>query len=446
MATQYQTTQPHQGPSTTQTMNDNQQQSATAAARPGEAQQDKQFFATISQFKSQDFSESTNPEMLYIRSLIEEFDANEMQRASSLNSQGHQSFHQAIGYAPFGDQFAMASSPIFTYPNVAQYPVQASLANRDKNTQVQTDGWFDGSQRLRIPQRGFPTPTLPPFKYDDPHHNNNHIFSDPERTQGSKYSIPSCSPQSLNKRMKVGGGVEMIDDPRLMPPPTVLAPPPRETSSRPVRKASLKKPESDGDSAGTLGDSDNENNALPQFPASIHGETRLNINFINRGTVGAVPQRFGKNNCIIPDSLSGTHQMYEQKWKFEIKHELQNGMVLIRWTIHNLTSDRITSVMETVQDALNRESCGRTICNNVLKKALETRAQEIEQSLSTMQETNLPRASNMRNLVKVLRPKRCTVGLLFFGLLHEQIQASMAKMLAERTAAANVATELVPKV
>jgi hypothetical protein len=127
--------------------------------------------------------------------------------------------------------------------------------------------------------------------------------------------------------------------------------------------------------------------------------------------------------------------MYEQKWRFEIRHILQPDMrtVLIEWSIHNLTSGKSTIATETVQDALNRDSCGRTICNNVLKKALDARAAEIEESLKDMQD-NVPRVSNMRNLVKVLRPKRCTVGLLFFGLLHEQIQVNMAKQLSERAA------------
>ena len=173
-----------------------------------------------------------------------------------------------------------------------------------------------------------------------------------------------------------------------------------------------------------------------EFPASVHGETRLNIKFLNLGSVGEVPQRFGKNNCLIPDGLEGVHQMYEQRWRFGIKHVRQaNGMVFIQWTIHNLTTGHRTCVSETMQDALNREGCGRTICNNVLKTALEARAQQIEKEAKALRaKGDVSRASNLEAQVKSLRPKRCTVGLLFFGLLHEQIQTRMRRE-EEETAA-----------
>jgi len=167
--------------------------------------------------------------------------------------------------------------------------------------------------------------------------------------------------------------------------------------------------------------------ASSKFPTSIKGESRLNIKFISLGEVGDAPQRFGKNNCGIPHNLSGTHEMYDQPWKFEVYHVNQGkNIVLITWKITNLISMSVLAVTETPQDAMVRESCGRTICNMVLKTALDNRAKELEKSIHGFY-NNPTRVANARNLIKVLRPKRCTVGLLFFGLLHESVQNRFAQ-------------------
>jgi len=177
------------------------------------------------------------------------------------------------------------------------------------------------------------------------------------------------------------------------------------------------------------------------FPSSICGETRLNIKFTSMGEPGPVPQKFGKHSCGIPDKLSGTHQMYDQRWRFEVTHLPQNGStVLIRWTVTNLTSGTVTVVTETSQDAMVRETCGRTICNTVLKTALEIRAVELENSLATSME-NPAKLVNVQDLIKALRPKRCTVGLLFFGLLHESVQKNLEQMLNAGESPACVADE-----
>jgi len=91
-------------------------------------------------------------------------------------------------------------------------------------------------------------------------------------------------------------------------------------------------------------------------------------------------------------------------------------------------------VTETLQDAMVRETCGRTICNTVLKNALEIRAVELENSPELYDE-NPTKSANVQNLIKVLRPKRCTVGLLFFGLLHEVVQKTLERNLADAIAA-----------
>jgi hypothetical protein len=169
----------------------------------------------------------------------------------------------------------------------------------------------------------------------------------------------------------------------------------------------------------------------PNFPVSIRGETRLNVTFLNLGDAGDIPQRFGKNNCGIPNGLSGTHEMYDQRWKFEVKHNRHDMSILITWKIMNLTSKAVLTVTETPQDAMVREQCGRTICNMVLKTALENRARELETSIAGVHPASTKLAST-HNLIRVLRPKRCTVGLLFFGLLHEKVQRNFADQLVQR--------------
>jgi hypothetical protein len=170
------------------------------------------------------------------------------------------------------------------------------------------------------------------------------------------------------------------------------------------------------------------------YPTSIKGETRLNIKFTSLGIPGMIPQRFGKHECGIPHGLSGSVQLYEQRWKFLVEHcpQIDTTSVLIRWTITNLTSGTVTTALETLQDANVRETCGRTICNNVLKQALETRARELERSVDMILQENPTRGAIVNNLIKVLRPKRCTVGLLFFGLLHEQVQTTWDRAIVSR--------------
>jgi hypothetical protein len=175
-------------------------------------------------------------------------------------------------------------------------------------------------------------------------------------------------------------------------------------------------------STGSSSSNSSNNSKQQQQPVAHAGETRLRIGFSSYGRTGLQVQHYGKSGCIIPDGLCGTHEMYDQPWRFEVSHEMQSesSLVLITWTITNMASGAVTCMRETPQQATLREFSGRTICNKVVKMALTSRAKELEASLATLSEGSKRQA--VENAVKVLRPKLCTVGLLFFGLLHDSVQ------------------------
>ena len=93
-----------------------------------------------------------------------------------------------------------------------------------------------------------------------------------------------------------------------------------------------------------------------------------------------------------------------------------------------MVSGTICTATETLNDTMVRQTSGRTACNMVVKMALETRAVELENSEEFNNE-DPSKAAAVQNLVNVLRPKRCTVGLLFFGLLHEVVQTTLERNL-----------------
>jgi hypothetical protein len=150
------------------------------------------------------------------------------------------------------------------------------------------------------------------------------------------------------------------------------------------------------------------------------GESRLRILFASYGKVDHTTPVFGKSRYFIPDGLSGTHEMYDELWRFEIRHEHKLGTVLITWMITNETSGSITCMTETIQQAKLRETSGRTISNRAVRQALNTRAEEIEASMLSVADEGVKRS--LSNTAMSLRPRLCTVGLLFFGLLHESVQ------------------------
>jgi len=101
--------------------------------------------------------------------------------------------------------------------------------------------------------------------------------------------------------------------------------------------------------------------------------------------------------------------------------------VLIEWNITNLTSGNKLSRIETPDEAYLRNNHGNTICNNVVKCAFEQRAKELEEFIECVHNNT---SNFMHRRLKQLRPKRCIIGLLFFGLQDKIVQDCLkAQML-----------------
>jgi len=163
-----------------------------------------------------------------------------------------------------------------------------------------------------------------------------------------------------------------------------------------------------------------------QVKHGLGGERRLNIHFINTGILEEPVQTFGKYKLLIRDGLCGTHTMYAQPWRFEINHHSGGdaaGEIRLRWTVTNLASGHRMSFLETSEQAHERQVKGNTICNVVVREALNQRAGELEEEMRTLEPSNTTRIANIRSLIKELRPKQCTEGLLFFGLRHQAAQS-----------------------
>jgi hypothetical protein len=155
----------------------------------------------------------------------------------------------------------------------------------------------------------------------------------------------------------------------------------------------------------------------------LGGERRLKIDFSNLGTVGKVPQYFGKSGMIIPDGLCGTHEMHSQQWRFHIAHETCDGMIVIRWTVTNMISGKTVSLTETPFQAKERQKTGNTICSVVMRKAIEQRVLDLEEELRTPETmANAAQTSSIQGLIRELRPKQRNEGILFFGLRHAVVQ------------------------
>jgi len=92
-------------------------------------------------------------------------------------------------------------------------------------------------------------------------------------------------------------------------------------------------------------------------PLVVSGEARLKINFEHLGKIGDIPQRFGKADVWIPDGVCGTHFMYSQPWRFEIKQgaKVAEHVVVLTWSITNLISNQVTSVTESPKEACVRQ-------------------------------------------------------------------------------------------
>lgn len=173
----------------------------------------------------------------------------------------------------------------------------------------------------------------------------------------------------------------------------------------------------------SMGSASVESDSRSSGQQAIVGESRLKINFISLGSVGVYPQRFGKSSQFIPHGLIGTHEMYEQTWQFETWHGdmIDETTAIITYRITNVASGLAKTVSETPRQAKYRSATGRTMCNAVVRDTLSERHRELQQQLLTLGD-NPTKAANVRSLMAVISPRRCTVGLLFFGLLHMTVQ------------------------
>jgi hypothetical protein len=171
-----------------------------------------------------------------------------------------------------------------------------------------------------------------------------------------------------------------------------------------------------------------EDNSEDMNAPSFRGERRLTIRFIHYGhrPMGYPIQYFGNSRMPIPDGLSGTHTMYSQDWRFEIKYtkDSDSKLTVLQWIIENLSSKAILSIIESPEQAVARQTRGITVCNRAMKLALNQRADELEQQMKQGLR-NPVQQSNLSDLIRKLRPKQCSDGLLFFGLRHDVIRQIM---------------------
>jgi len=157
---------------------------------------------------------------------------------------------------------------------------------------------------------------------------------------------------------------------------------------------------------------------------------RLRIQFTSLGERGEVPQFYGRKHCWLPHGLSGRHEVYHERWMFEIAHWRQNGHTLVEWKITNLTSHLVVRRLETVKEAAARQSQGKTIANYVVRESLNKRAIELENQLANSLDNPL-RVASLTSKIKALRPNRCAIGLLFFGLLHPAVEERVRNVDAD---------------
>ena len=163
------------------------------------------------------------------------------------------------------------------------------------------------------------------------------------------------------------------------------------------------------------------------------GRNRLRINFIRFGNPGEIRQVCGFNKRIIPDGLCGTHEAYGERWQFEVNHRnLGGGVIAIEWKIINVSSGIITTRTETRSEAISRQMRGKTISNRVVREALGKRALELETLAMLIRDHHPLRAANLQSKARPLRPKRCVIGLLFFGLVHDTVQNHMSFIISSK--------------
>jgi hypothetical protein len=156
---------------------------------------------------------------------------------------------------------------------------------------------------------------------------------------------------------------------------------------------------------------------------SLDGESRLVIDFESFGKRGAIPQIFGRERWILPDGLRGTHNAYNEVWRFEIVHAViieAKGLVQVTWRITHLTSKVITERTETEEEADKRATLGWTIATKVFLEAMEKRVLALRSLLEV--EENPQRRAGLEESIRNLQPKGFTQGPLMFGLRHRAVQ------------------------
>jgi len=191
---------------------------------------------------------------------------------------------------------------------------------------------------------------------------------------------------------------------------------------RPEKRARANNASDEDDDDGSDA-SERASKRRPRHAPGQGGKRRLKIDFLNLGQPGADPQTCGKSGSIIPDGLKGRHEMHNQPWEFEVNHEKNDGVTVIKWSVTNLTSGKTVSVTETPFQAKVRQRTGNTITSFVMRQALEQRVREFEELLEQPDTIDNPlQMANFQSLIKDLRRKERNEGILFFGLRHEDVQ------------------------
>jgi hypothetical protein len=188
-----------------------------------------------------------------------------------------------------------------------------------------------------------------------------------------------------------------------------------QSPTKKVRKSLAPAPKTTANAGG---------NRRRQTKNGLGGERRLNIQFTNSGRHVRPPQTFGKYGLVIPDGVQGTHTMYAQPWRFEIKHSrTKTGETVLTWSVTNLSSGSVVAMTETSEQAFQRQTKGNTICNIIVRLALQRRALDLQNEIQQYERAgNSTKVANLQSLLDEIIPIQCTEGLLFFGLRHAAVQ------------------------
>jgi len=180
-------------------------------------------------------------------------------------------------------------------------------------------------------------------------------------------------------------------------------------------------------SSGETNSTGDDTNGEAPRQGYLNGERRLIIDFESFGRKGPIPQTFGRGSVMIPDGLCGTHTVYQEPWRFEVRHNPaeESNIVRITWIVKNLNTGHVYSRTETREEAKTRSALGKTIANQVFREAMNHRAKNLENTMAS--ENNETRRALLQSLIKYLRPTRFTQGPLVFGLQHRIVQDKLTQ-------------------